>query len=129
MNRVIKFRIWDIKNKLWITDYELDSISSWSQPLNSVFSDNKNCIFQQFTGLTDRNGKEIYEGDIILCPDLNPPEYSNTLSVVEYHGTCFCYRDLQNNKIEPIWDFIGLSDVDGDGEVIGNIFESSHLLK
>ena len=129
MNREIKFRAWYPKYKKMsmVTGYMWEEDGSDYVNLEKWSYDEK--ILMQYTGLKDKNNKEIYEGDIVKCPDLNPPEYTNTLSIVEYHASCFCYRDISSNKIESIYGFIGLSERDDDVEIIGNTFENPELLK
>jgi hypothetical protein len=105
MTREIKFRVWDKQNKLWV--------AGWGIGQSGVQSDVGSKVFMQYTGLTDKNGKEIYEGDIVQFEALLDGEKKGKARVFFQDGS-FIANGLMNNQI-PL-------------EVIGNIYENPELL-
>ena len=62
MSREIKFRVWDITNQMWLKRFNANLLN---------IGDLSNVEMNQYTGLKDKNGKEIYEGDVLLSSNEN----------------------------------------------------------
>ena len=79
----------------------------------------------QYTGLTDNNGKKIFEGDILGAHlDVNYPE-DETIAVIVWANNAWCIQEL---GAEP--DIIGDDELKNDGwEIIGNIYDNPELLE
>jgi uncharacterized phage protein (TIGR01671 family) len=121
--RDIKFRAWDTSEKKMHTEISL----LFANDLNEVFEglSECGCIVMQYTGLKDKNGKEIYEGDRLKCLDNDENEY---LTTVSFEGGAF---SIEVNGADYDYTAIGWaleSDII-ECEIIGNIHENPELLE
>lgn len=107
--REIKFRAWDLKTNYMHYGNQYITMSLDGQ--GRLSSDE--LIFMQYTGLKDKNGNEIYEGDIINC--LHPiSKKFVAYGEVSFKNGCFKF-----DYINDPWNLFTASEI----EVVGNIYE------
>lgn len=116
MKREIKFRAWDVEAK---------EMCSWDDMKDGYTMawcyDNEYWKLMQFTGLKDKNGTEIYEGDIVKLVG------SDTTYTIEWVDYQFKMVHVKYNKM--VWGCISrLSELDFSIEIIGSIYTTPELL-
>lgn len=141
----IKFRAWFKGNKPFYENYELES---WDLPqmiynvqnlydgkgvsenyvlggygsFGSILENNDNFILMQYTGLKDKNGKEIYEHDIIRYTPFNNKQKQYQNIVVKVPNILESFHWFA--ELELMLEEKNKCDI----EIIGNIYENFELL-
>ena len=119
----LKLRAWDKTNKCWIEEFGITNKGEylcWDNGYVVIPNGHrqKNIEIMQYTGLTDKNGKEIYCGDIVKKNGggiaemrFGSYDWGNTIG--------FYLDDIYCQTMSMAWHW----------EIIGNIYQDSHLLK
>jgi len=111
----LKFRAWAVASKKM---FYPDSEDGW-ELVNGVLNPLPNTILMQSTGLFDKNGKEIYEGDILG----KEPIKEKAIWEVVYNYNGFYLKRYIPNTID-----LEMYGIRNDLEIIGNIYENKELL-
>ena len=129
--REIKFRAWDKKNNIMLQGIELTKLLGYlifqncpNSEAYDLLKDHFNDIeWLQFAGLKDKNGKDIYEGDIII--EKGSHYYlGERISVIEFSESQTPFVKGSSGWSEFLHNF-DLS----NAEIIGNIYENPELIK
>src|SRR5690625_1949069 len=118
--REIKFRAWNNDKKYMEYDVDINSDGQVIEYNYGYYAGSYDYPIMQYTGLKDKNGREIYEGDIVKYPhivgfdDIWKVEFNNGSFVIRETIVKISLRELAHKN---------------NLEVIGNIYENPKLLE
>lgn len=137
--RTIKFRVWDKEDRVMIVScsfYEMGiSVALDGTPIWNEEPVEERLIVLQYTGLKDKNGKEIYEGDILVKYYKRGGKETSEVFRKDY--VRWGVYDIGCNGFEYTMDIVGPYVKDenlycdmiwGEVKVLGNIYENKELL-
>lgn len=120
MNRKLKVRVWDEKYSVWVKD------PIFIYPFTDIVKQGH--VIQLFTGLIDKNGKEIYEGDLINF-SVNHTVCLGDQDIIEWKNQKVFYDEENASFIfGEVYEYTMLDRIlEKSLEVVGNIFENPEL--
>jgi uncharacterized phage protein (TIGR01671 family) len=133
--REIKFRAWDKKNKCWyqpiceaykgnlydlLISFKGILLAHTMEGIQCLEREQNDFILLQFTGLKDKNGKEIYEGDVVVYWWDEKETVDEGRGFVEMRNGCFGYETIRFKRFFNLHNKL---------RVIGNIYENPELLR
>lgn len=143
--RKIKFRVWDgnlmhnVSELHFCMGPKLDGngLKFYGPGVGQGWIDGENVHLMQYTGLKDKNGKEIYEGDILECTSelltnfgkTKTGRYETTYKQVIWLTDSWGYRVLKSKHIVEGAERKGLEIAIKFGVICGNIYENPELLE
>jgi uncharacterized phage protein (TIGR01671 family) len=120
--REIKFRAWDVFNQeMFPKKINDDLLAAFFREVNIRRNGGNTVHLMQYTGLKDKNGKEIYEGDIFEWDG----SHETGIFVVSFESGSFG----AGQPFELSWEIDHNNMQVNNGKVIGNIYENPNLLK
>lgn len=128
MNRTFKFRVWLSEENRFLETKDGLFFKYPHNEMGEYIGDfiRDPYFVQQFTGIKDKNGREIYEGDILQRPESFLPNYFEVYwnEAAAKFGTKV---HMRHNKMLAVYPVV-TGDFD-KCEIVGNIFENSDLIK
>ena len=114
----IKFRCWDIGREKMVSNPSISFMQGWmgidkTCCVNCLFDNEDQLKWMQYTGLRDKNDKEIYEGDCVRFQI-----HDGATVVWNEDDTCFEF-EANNHYCEP--------SINQECEVVGNVHENPEL--
>ena len=125
MKREIKFRVWDYRKMIY--DPVISDGSDGGETSRVYINPAIRCydyIIMQYTGLKDKNGKEIYEGDIVITKGDVSILYVVKFGQYMYSDACFFLEEISDTNPPLRFFSRGIDQT----EIIGNIYENPELL-
>lgn len=131
--RTIKFRAWEKQKLQWVDIFDVtcfwDILSVWYSHLWEPWTIlNDKVILMQFTWLLDKNGKDVYEGDILYYPVIS--KYPLQVIFIDWwfmltwkHFSFWCKEEKEIREDVYFWWYEWMR------EIIWNIYENPELLK
>ncbi|MEC0719693.1 YopX family protein [Bacillus haynesii] len=129
--REIKFRAWNKELKKFVYSRDVVMIleedgtldihetSHWDQDFENVSDE---IVLLQYTGLKDKNGREIYEGDVVKGINFNMTRPQRFIGEVEY--------SYNGYTVKGVKQYTGLrSELNINFEVIGDVYRNPELLE
>ena len=118
--REIEFKAWNVLEKLMTSWDDIKFLCRFALGIEEIFNNNR-FIPLQFTGLKDKNGKKIFESDIVKISPGFGCIFNEAIGVVKYEYASFWLMFKTGSSVV-------LDDHNCDLEVLGNIYENRDLM-
>lgn len=125
--REIKFRAWQNITHVMLYNIEKGTGAPDENPPFADYIENKNMIVMQYTGLKDKHGRDVYEGDFVkaVLSDRNGELVEEVIEEVHFNQGLLCPFYMRVNFEEDWW-----KDSLQDGfEIVGNRWENPELTR
>lgn len=130
MSREIKFRAWNKDSKEWVDDISQQVLQIYlgmdgeiiATDGDNIWNNIENLELNQYTGMKDKDGKEIYEGDLLEHDDFDGiawATYEPNEVVYDDEEGIVCFKNDSPNLLSYYRNL----------KVVGNIYENPELLK
>lgn len=120
MSDRLKFRVWDKERKCFFNNDEVVIYPNGEESFFNADYDFTECVVEQCTGLMDKNGRLIYEGDIVKNIE------QRIRVVFDEQRYCFMFEYQNTRAYKPI---SCIDVLDDELEIIGNIHENPELVE